>query len=159
MADWLETSEELRAFERGMLSRERFYGALSAFTGANATDAHDAFCAWVTGPLRGAAELLDRVAVPVFAASNTNVDHWAHFDPTRSLRSRFTSLASHHLGARKPEPAYFDRASAIIGTSPVLFLDDRADNVAAARRAGWVAAQVVGVSDCLGVLQEQGLLR
>lgn len=159
LARWLDTSDALHAFERGMLSADRFYAELGAHTGCSAHRARLAFCAWVTGPLEGASALLDRLVVPAYAASNTNVDHWACFDPQRVLRSRFTALASHHLGARKPEPAYFARAQAIIGRSPVLFLDDRADNVAAARDAGWVAEQVFGVSECLRVLQDHGLLR
>jgi HAD superfamily hydrolase (TIGR01509 family) len=147
------------AFERGMTSRERFYGGLAAHLEREPSAVREAFNAWVTGPLPGAADLLDRVVVPCFAASNTNVDHWAVFDPQRELRDRFVALASHHLGARKPERAFFARATAIIGSPAVLFLDDRADNVAAARAFGWRAEQVVGVSDCQAVLQDAGLLR
>lgn len=155
---WLGSSEHFHAFERGHLSTERFYRALGEAFGVEPRAARQAFCSWVTGPLPGAVELLEAVQRPCFALSNTNVDHWAMFDPERRLRSRFTSLASHHLGARKPEPAIYQRAEAILGTSAVLFLDDNEANVRAARAYGWRAEQVVGVAECRRVLREAGLL-
>lgn len=158
MTTWMAESEALRAFERGQLSRAAFYGALGGAFGVPPGAARDAFCSWVTGPLPGAVALLDGLTVPAYALSNTNVDHWSLFDPDRALRSRFTSLASHHLGARKPEPAVYAKAGAIVGTSDVLFLDDNAVNVEAARAHGWRAEQVVGVPECQRVLREAGLL-
>ncbi|MCB9669000.1 MAG: HAD-IA family hydrolase [Alphaproteobacteria bacterium] len=155
---WLSRSPELAAFERGHLSTERFYAALGGAFGASPSVARQAFCAWVTGPLPGAAELLDALTLPAFALSNTNVDHWAVFDPTRVLRSRLTALPSHHLGARKPETAAFQRATDAIGTADVLFLDDSPANVEAARAFGWRAERVVGVAECQAVLREAGAL-
>ncbi len=48
------------------------------------------------------------------------------------------SCYSWELGAMKPEPAYFTRAAALIGapTAEILFVDDRLDNVEAARSVG-----------------------
>jgi putative hydrolase of the HAD superfamily len=45
------------------------------------------------------------------------------------------------LGLCKPEPEIYARADAVYGTAPdqVVFFDDRADNVAAARAHGWDA--------------------
>lgn len=45
------------------------------------------------------------------------------------------------LGARKPHSAFFDRAAAALGLAPaeVLFIDDTAENVTAARQAGLAA--------------------
>ncbi len=53
------------------------------------------------------------------------------------------SCYSCDLGAAKPEPAYFLRAVARVGDEPasVLFVDDRADNVEAARSVGLRAEQ------------------
>ena len=48
------------------------------------------------------------------------------------------SVYSCDLGVAKPDPAYFTRAAELIGADPsaVLFIDDRAANVAGARSAG-----------------------
>ena len=45
------------------------------------------------------------------------------------------------VGAVKPEAAYFQRVDACIGHPPasLLFIDDKPENVAAARAAGWRA--------------------
>ncbi len=53
------------------------------------------------------------------------------------------SCYSCDLGAAKPEPAYFLRAVERVGDEPgsVLFVDDRADNVEAARSVGLRAEQ------------------
>ena len=51
------------------------------------------------------------------------------------------------MGCAKPEAVYFERALARAGVAAhdVVFVDDRADNVAAARAAGVAAFCVVGV--------------
>lgn len=48
------------------------------------------------------------------------------------------SVYSCEIGVAKPDPAYFERAVAMIGSAAdeVLFVDDRADNVEGARSAG-----------------------
>jgi putative hydrolase of the HAD superfamily len=53
------------------------------------------------------------------------------------------SVYSCDVGHAKPEPAYFTRAAELIGADPgtILFVDDRADNVASARSVGMRAEQ------------------
>ncbi len=53
------------------------------------------------------------------------------------------SVYSWEIGAAKPGPDYFVRAAALIGvdTGTVLFVDDRPDNVEAARTTGMVGVQ------------------
>lgn len=50
-------------------------------------------------------------------------------------------LFSWRLGVTKPNPTAFDRAAETLGVEPgsIFFVDDAADNVEAARRAGWRA--------------------
>jgi HAD superfamily hydrolase (TIGR01509 family) len=54
-------------------------------------------------------------------------------------------LASHHLGARKPDPAFFVRllARLDVPATEVAFIDDRDENVAAAQAAGLAAHRFV----------------
>ena len=56
---------------------------------------------------------------------------------------------SHELGAMKPEPAAYQAAIAATGLDPdrLLFLDDVAENVAAARTHGIRAEQTRGLSE------------
>jgi putative hydrolase of the HAD superfamily len=55
------------------------------------------------------------------------------------------SVYSCDIGAKKPEPLYFERAAALIGADPatVLFVDDLERNVEAARSVGMAAEQWV----------------
>ncbi len=58
------------------------------------------------------------------------------------------------LGVVKPDPAIYAAADRAYGTRPgdVVFFDDRADNVAAARTHGWDAHVWTGADDALAVL-------
>lgn len=57
-------------------------------------------------------------------------------------------LASCALGAIKPEPAIYERATARLGVDPaeVAFVDDQATYVAAAEAAGWRAHRYTAVA-------------
>ncbi|MGD9957839.1 HAD family hydrolase [Nocardioides sp.] len=73
------------------------------------------------------------------------------------------SFYSCELGAAKPAPAFFEAAVRTIGVDPhqVLFVDDLAVNVAAARDVGLVAEQwtlVDGIGRLRARLTELGLL-
>jgi len=79
--------------------------------------------------------------------SNTNAQHWEMMsDPRRTdiwraFRALDRRLASHLLGMSKPDRAIYDAATRALEATPseILFFDDRAENVAAAREAGWRA--------------------
>jgi FMN phosphatase YigB (HAD superfamily) len=95
----------------------------------------------------GGAELIastsKRCAVAVW--SNTDPIHWSALHTQSSVLSGCTLSPSFAVGAMKPSPAFFQRARATLGDAHVLFLDDRSDNVAAARALGIDAHVVVGV--------------
>lgn len=60
------------------------------------------------------------------------------------------------LGCRKPDAAFFHQVAARLRESPhnLLLLDDAAENVRAARAAGWSAVHWTGqrsLADCLGL--------
>ncbi|BCW88282.1 hypothetical protein sos41_14210 [Alphaproteobacteria bacterium SO-S41] len=70
----------------------------------------------------------------------------AHFDGL---------LYSAALGAKKPDAAFYERALAklpVAAAGEILFLDDRADNVAAAERTGWRAFSYAGIEDLRRVI-------
>jgi putative hydrolase of the HAD superfamily len=53
------------------------------------------------------------------------------------------STFSHRLGIAKPDPAIYNHAAKGLGfpTTEILFIDDREENIAAARRVGMIAIQ------------------
>ena len=59
----------------------------------------------------------------------------------------------HRLAANKPDPAVYRQVTELLGVGPedISFVDDSADNVAAARRCGWTAVRYQEPSD-LGAL-------
>lgn len=55
----------------------------------------------------------------------------------------------HRLAANKPDPAVYRQVTELLGARPedISFVDDSADNVAAARRCGWTAVPYHQPSD------------
>ena len=86
---------------------------------------------------------LDEAGLPLYLLSNTSDLHVSHF--TREYASVFDrfhgAIYSHEAGCMKPDPAIFQQAIDAFEFDPseTLYLDDLADNVAAAKRAGFRA--------------------
>lgn len=103
---------------------------------------------WVRGWLPGAVALLDqlRPRYRLAALSNSNAAHWDCLEPLGVLAAFELALGSHQLGVRKPEPGAYRAMLDRLGVAPdsVLFFDDSAGNVEAARAIGMAAAQVDG---------------
>lgn len=70
-------------------------------------------------------------------------------------------VISARVGLIKPEAAIFELAASRFGAAPgeLLFLDDHAPNVDAARRAGWQAQHFTDAAQCEPELRRLGLLR
>lgn len=103
-----------------------------------------------------------RDRLPCFAFSNTNATHqvtWSRHYP-RTVAAFERVFASSELGMRKPEREAFDSVSEAMGTrsANILFFDDLAENVDAARAAGLQAVQVRGPADVRQALQAIGIL-
>lgn len=116
------------------------------------------FTSWVTGFYPGALSLLARLRQrhTVACLSNTNVAHWAKMG--RDLESFDHRIASHRVGHMKPEPAIYAKALEQLGVPAheVVFFDDLAANIAAARSAGMRAHQVHGLAETTAMLQRLG---
>ena len=101
-----------------------------------------------------------RDALPCYAFTNTNASHmaaWSRLFP--SVVGAFDRIfASHELGLRKPERAAFDRIRDLTGTpaASILFFDDLAENVQAARDAGFQGVLVKSPADVAAALQPIG---
>ncbi len=114
-------------------------------------------------PLEDMEEVAARLArrYPLYLLSNTNPLHF------RYVRGRFAPLLkhfralilSHRVGSRKPEAAIFQALLREVGLPPaqILFTDDNADFVAAARTHGLTAWIFVSPQDFKERLRVAGL--
>lgn len=101
-----------------------------------------------TGWIAGMPELLDDLEGLVLRVAASNYPYWVDDLADEQLDGRFERvLASCHLRARKPEAGFYERllADLELPAAAVLFVDDREENVAAARRVGIAAHRFAGV--------------
>ncbi|KMK65600.1 HAD family phosphatase [Puniceibacterium sp. IMCC21224] len=100
-------------------------------------------------------------AVPVFALTNFGIGTFALAEPRYPFLGEFDRrYISAQLGVIKPDPEIYAMVEADCGIAPqaLLFTDDRADNIAAAKTRGWQAHLFEGPLGWAQVLVDQGLL-
>jgi glucose-1-phosphatase len=119
----------------------------------------------------GALALVDALhdaGVATACLSNTNHPHWvrlAHHDGVAPLAGEpeypavarlKTHFASHLLGLAKPDGAIYAEVERLVGLPgrDILFFDDRAENIDAARRRDWRAHQIDPQRDPVGQVRE-----
>ncbi|HEX2566146.1 MAG TPA: HAD family phosphatase [Burkholderiales bacterium] len=150
----LRSCPVLRAFETGQLTAsqfaERFVSAWDCAVGAQ--EFLRQFRGWTQGFFPGARELLAglRPRHRLACLSNSNEVHWERMERELAVFELFeTALSSHQLGCYKPDPEIYERAFAALKVEPaqVIFFDDLAVNVEAARRAGAQAYRVKGIEE------------
>ncbi len=159
--------------DAGRISVEQWADGVSkAFDGAyspeDAKRANDAIC---REEHAGAAALVDALhdaGVATACLSNTNHAHWVrllHHDgvaplagapaypSVARLKQRF---ASHLLGLAKPDAAIYAEFERLVGLQgqDILFFDDRAENVEAARRRDWRAHRIDPERDTIAQVRE-----
>ncbi len=97
----------------------------------------------IPGPVPGTWELVGALfakGVPLFALTNFGADFWAGFRPTMAGFDAFRDIVVSGVEKiAKPDPRIYALAEERFGFSgdEVLFIDDNAANIAAARDAGW----------------------
>lgn len=159
-------------YQRGALVCEAYYAELSEAVGGAYTTAEVELIhhVWTLQEYPGALELvraLNRVpSVTTACLSNTNAAHWRRLIGDDgvlsypSVRELEHQLASHLLGCAKPDAEIYERAERHFFGAPavdpqrIIFFDDLAENVAAARARGWTAFQVDHTSDTVGQMRE-----
>ena len=106
-------------------------------------------------------ERLQSRGVPVFALSNFGVESFAYAQTQYDFLHSFDRpYISGHLRMAKPDPAIFAHVEETSGIAPVnlLFTDDRADNIAAAKARGWSTHLFDGPQVWAARLVAEGLL-
>jgi glucose-1-phosphatase len=151
--------------ERGEISDGEFFAGLRASLGVELSDTQflDGWNAIFTGEMPGIAGLLESAAerLPLYAFSNTNRAHVAHFSETYAdvLRNFREIFLSSSIGLRKPEPAAYDHVVQAIGVPPerIVFFDDLAENIEGARARGLLAVHVTSPDDVADALAALGI--
>jgi HAD superfamily hydrolase (TIGR01509 family) len=122
------------------------------------------FTTWSRRVLPGARELLEalRPHYRLAALSNSNELHWErNTNELRIIELFEFAISSHQVGLCKPHPHIYkvaiDRAR-VSSPDAIVFFDDLAANVEAARAAGMRAFQVRGVDQLRERLVNEGLL-
>ncbi|MBS0188602.1 MAG: HAD family phosphatase [Planctomycetes bacterium] len=157
------------AYSTGKLSRAEFLRACSeasqgAYTPEELERVNDA---WLIEEYPGVGEVVDELnrqpGIETALLSNTIEIHWErqsphptknipHFPTAGKLRHRH---ASHLLGLMKPDPAIYQAFERETGFRPheILFFDDLAENIGAARARGWHAVQIDPTADTAAQLR------
>jgi len=109
----------------------------------------------VPGPIEGTHPLVERLAlagVPQFALTNFGADAFAMFRPTFPVLDHMIDIVvSGDERLVKPDAAIFALAARRFGHEPgrMLFVDDNAANIAAARDLGWQVHHFLGDAGAL----------
>jgi putative hydrolase of the HAD superfamily len=160
-----ERGEAYRHHEIGKISDAAYFDSLRSTLGIGISDEQflEGWNAIFAGEMPGIAPLLERAArhVPLYALSNTNRPHVEYFSKTYAgLLGHFREIyLSSTIGLRKPDAAAYDHVVKAIGVpaSRILFFDDLAENVEAARARGLHAVQVKSPADVANALAALGI--
>jgi HAD superfamily hydrolase (TIGR01509 family) len=157
--------EALRRYESGKISDDAYFARLRKLLGVELSDAQllEGWNAIFVGAIPGIAPLLARAAkhLPLYALSNTNPCHVAHFSSAYAdLLSHFREMyLSSTIGHLKPDVAAYDHVVRAIGAPAgrIVFFDDLAENVESARAFGLKGIQVGSSRDVEGALVALGI--
>ncbi|MES2196331.1 MAG: HAD-IA family hydrolase [Pseudomonadota bacterium] len=157
--------DHYRHHETGAIDDAAFFQNLRGSLGIAISDEQflEGWNAIFTGEMPGIAPLLARAAsrMPLYAFSNTNPPHVAHFSKTYpDLLGHFREIfLSSSIGLRKPDAAAYDHVVKAIGVPPqrIVFFDDSADNIAGARARGLIGVHVTTTDDVARALEELGI--
>jgi putative hydrolase of the HAD superfamily len=115
-------------------------------------------------PIAGTVALLRELHAagrPLYFLSNMPEPYAKHLEETHEFLGLFRDgVFSARVRLCKPEPAIFEHCESRFGLDPgrMLFIDDVAGNVAAARAAGWQAVQFENAAQCRAELGALGFL-
>jgi glucose-1-phosphatase len=157
--------EAYQRHETGELDDAAFFAALRTSLGVTISDAQflEGWNAIFAGEMPGIAQQLARAAkrLPLYAFSNTNRPHVAHFSQAYAeLLGHFREIfLSSTIGLRKPDAAAYDHVVQAIGVPAerIVFFDDLAENIEGARARGLTAVHVTSPDDIARALAALGI--
>jgi glucose-1-phosphatase len=165
LAGRFSAGEAYQRHERGEISDAKFFASLRGSLGIDVTDAQflEGWNAIFAGPMPEIEPLLARAAqsLPLYAFSNTNRAHAAHFSKSYGgLLGHFRKMfLSSTIGLRKPEAAAYDHVVREIGVPAerIVFFDDLAENIEGARARGLTAVHVRSIRDVADAFAALGI--
>lgn len=151
--------------ERGQISDAAFFAHLRNEFDLDITPEQflEGWTAIFVGEMPGIAELLPRAAKrwPIYAFSNTNPAHVAHFSVAHAdLLGHFREVyLSSSIGMRKPDAESFDHVVAQMGVPAgrILFFDDSQANIDGAHARGLQTVHVTSPSTVAETLKALGV--
>lgn len=154
------------AVDRGADFRETIYATAAAYPdfAKHIRMWHDRWLEMARPAIDRSVRLLRALrarGVPVFALTNFGIGSFEIAEAEYDFLSEFDRrYISGHMGVIKPEPEIYAMVEADCGIAPdrLLFTDDRADNIAAARARGWRAHRFEGAAGWAAELVAHGLL-
>ena len=159
------SDEALRQYESGKIDEATYFAGLRKMLGVDITHEQllEGWNAIFIGEMPGIAPLLARAAkrLPLYALSNTNPPHVAHFSKIHGdLLGHFRQLyLSSSIGLLKPDAAAYDHVIKAIGVKAerIVFFDDLAENIEGARRQGLIGVNVTSPDDVATALSALGI--
>lgn len=118
----------------------------------------------IPGPVPGSLELVDALAargVPLYAITNFGDEFWAAFRPTQPVFRQFRDIVVSGVEqVAKPDPAIYALAARRFGHAPaqMLFIDDNAANIEAARALDWQVHHFVEAAELAVDLRRRRLV-
>jgi FMN phosphatase YigB (HAD superfamily) len=157
--------ESYRQHEVGKIGDADYFESLRASLGIGISDAQflEGWNAIFTGETPGIAALLARAAkhLPLYAFSNTNAAHVAHFSQSYAdVLGHFRKIfLSSSIGLRKPDAGAYDHVVKAVGVPAhrIVFFDDLAENIEGARARGLMAVHVTSPDDVADALAALGI--
>lgn len=153
-------------FDRGVLEAEPLAQRIAARTGLQVHEVRRVIDA-IPGelqPLPDSVALLRRLHAAgreLYFLSNMPEPYARHIEATYDFLDLFRcGVYSARVQLIKPDPAIFAHARAAFDghAAPLVFIDDVAKNVAAARASGWQAIQFIDASQCEAELRALRLI-
>lgn len=157
-------ADPLVAFEKGRVTPQEFFAESQRLTGFQGTYAEfvdyfsDIFSAMPE--MIAAQEKLRAAGFPTFIFSNTNVLAVEHIRAQFPFFAHFDGyIYSYEHDAMKPEPRLYEVVEAMTGRrgGELLYLDDRAENIAAGAARGWQVILQESPAKSLAAMRAQGL--
>lgn len=157
--------EAYERHERGEISDAEFFASLRVSLGIEVNDAQflEGWNAIFAGTMPEIEPLLARAAqhLPLYAFSNTNRAHEAHFSKAfADVLGHFRKLfLSSTIGLRKPDAEAYDHVVKEIGVPAerIVFFDDLKENIEGARARGLTAVHVTSTRDVADALAALGI--
>lgn len=157
--------EMFKIYEGGGMTSEAFHRRFSEMTGI-ATD-FDRFAAdwadifWANEPVHRLIDALKQRGYTLVLGSNTNEIHARHFrEQFAEVFRHFDRLVlSYEVGRIKPDPEFYLACAAAAGRPPgeCIFIDDLAENVEGANRAGLIGVAYMDTSRLVQDLRSLGV--